>query len=103
MDANYQAGGDLVLSWINPSAATNWDRVNQIRITIEDTNGNTVGHVKTINTNQTVTLPAALIQALKDTGDGTLAKWRIQTRAYNPLPTTNLQYARGYSNKVVLT
>jgi hypothetical protein len=91
-----------VLSWTNPSAATNWDRVDQIRFSFLDTRCNSVGKARTINTNQTVTLPAALIQVMKDTGDGTLAKWRIQTRAYNSLPTTNLQYARGYSNKVVL-
>jgi len=40
------SGGDLVLSWINPTGATNWSEVDQLRIVLFDGTGKDVLYIR---------------------------------------------------------
>lgn len=99
MSAIWQ-GGDLQLSWSNPTTEPNWDQVKQLRIVIEDDLGNKVLYVRPPTTDESITLPEALLsQAAGLRGGNALQKWRVQTRAFD---SNGMNFARGYSNKMDL-
>lgn len=89
--------GDLVLNWTNPTGATNWSEVDQLRILVFDGTNKDILNVRTGPTTDTVTIPANLVSQAAGLGDGTLARWEVQTRAYDENSTN---FARGYSTQV---
>ena len=94
------SGSDLNLSWTNPTAATNWSSVNQVRIVLKDASNQDVAYVKVPLASSSVVLPAAMLDVMRTLGDGTLATWHVQTRTIGN--ADNNQIARGYSASVAL-
>jgi len=92
-------GGDLTLSWEDPTAAANWSEVSRIQVALFDGAGAEVLYVRLPSTDAEVTVPGALISQAAALGDGLLTQWQVQTRAYD---ANNMNYARGYSARVAL-
>jgi len=99
MNATWQSD-DLVLSWVNPISEPNWSRVDTIRITLYDKSGFS-GLLEVAPANESIVVPSAFIQDIKNHGSGTLYGWRIQTLTHTNDPS-NHQNARGWSNFVYL-
>ncbi len=94
------SGGNLVLSWTNPTDEENWALVGQLRIVIFDELGNDVLYVRVALTDERVILPADLVtQAVDLQGGSFLSMWEIQTQA---LDTDGTSLARGYSETIAL-
>lgn len=94
------SGGDIELSWSNPTTEANWDEVDQIRIVILDDLGNSVLYIRVPTTDESLTIPLALIaQAAILQGGSRLDIWQIQTRAYD---SNGMNFARAYSNNTTL-
>jgi hypothetical protein len=92
--------GDLQLSWSNPTSESNWDEVNQLRIVITDNLGNSVLYVRPAVTDESITIPAALVaQSAALQGGSGLATWHVQTRAYS---TDGMNYTRAFSYEQTL-
>jgi hypothetical protein len=91
------SNGDLVLSWTNPTYEVNWLEVDQMRVVLFDADNNDVVFVSVNVTDETVTLPAALVNkaAVLYNGSG-ISSWQVQTRAYDEY---GMNYARGNSNR----
>jgi len=87
--------GDLILSWTNPTGAANWSYVDQIRIVLFDGDGNDRLFVSLDVTEESVTLPAALIDKAISLGSAGMVSWQVQTRAYDD---NGMNYARGNSS-----
>lgn len=92
-------GNDLVLTWTNPLGAANWAVVDQLRIKLFDGTGKSVMYIRLYPSADTVTINGNLLNQAVELGAGTLASWEVQTRAYDE---SNMNFARSYSNKVVL-
>ena len=91
MTAVKSVAGDLTLSWTNPTSATNWARVNQMRIGLL-ASGNDALYIRPVLGTETITIPASVINQVEAT-TGPLTQWQIQTRTL----TNGLNEARGYS------
>ncbi len=98
MQSDYQ-NGDLVLSWTNPDDEANWDEVDQLRIVIFAADGAEAIYIRANSSDETLTIPASLVDQASNLGHGALSSWQIQTRAYD---TNGMNYARGYSNEIDL-
>lgn len=93
-------GGDLELSWANPTTDSNWEAVDQLRIVIFDDLGNSVIYIRPATTDTSVTIPSALLTQATTLQDGNrLDSWQIQTRSYDP---NGMNYSRAYSNTIAL-
>ena len=96
MQSEYQ-NGDLVLSWTNPDDDANWDEVDQLRIIIFAADGAEAIYIRANSSDETLTIPASLVDQASNLGHGAISSWQIQTRAYD---TNGMNYARGYSNEI---
>ena len=96
MQSEYQ-NGDLVLSWTNPDDEANWNEVDQLRIVIFTADGAEAIYIRANSSDETLTIPASLVDQASNLGHGALSNWQIQTRSYD---TNGMNYARGYSNEI---
>ena len=92
--------GDLELSWVNPTTDPNWKEVDELRIIVFDGNGSDVLYIKAYPANSIVTIPASLVSQAAALGSGSLARWEVQTRAYD---VNSMNFARGVSNRVEIS
>lgn len=95
MNSLYNISGDLELSWTNPTGQVNWGEVDELRIVLVDDVGNEVLFVKLEPTEESFTIPAALVaQAATISGGSAVNRWRIRTRARD---SNNHTFAGGFS------
>ena len=90
------AGGDLHLSWTNPTNEPDWDRVTRLKIAINSSatgNGTELAYIDVASSANSVVIPAAMIADM----NGTVAGWQVQARTYTGNPA-NSQIARSYSD-----
>lgn len=93
-------GGDLELSWVNPTSEGNWIEVDQLRIVIFDDLGNSVLYIRVSPGEESVVIPSALItQAVNLHGSNRLDFWQVQTRAYD---SNDMNFSRAYSDNATL-
>lgn len=88
-------GGDLQLTWVNPTSDAQWSEVDQIRILLYDGTGKYIFHSILNATEELFTIPAAVLTQAAALGDGNVDGWRVQTRAYD---SSGFNNARSYSN-----
>ncbi len=89
--------GDLVLSWTNPTAEANWANVTRITLAVYDGAEKAVLFIRAATPAATeVRVPASLLSQAAALGNGTLAKWEVQTKASD---ANSSEYARGYSDR----
>lgn len=92
--------GDLILSWTNPTNEMNWLEVQQLRVMLFDSDYNDLVFISLNATDQTVTIPAELVNKAAALGNSAgIALWQVQTRAYDEY---GMNYARGNSNTKAL-
>ena len=94
------SNGDLILSWTNPTGEANWLEVDQLRVVLFDIHFNDRVFVSLNPTDETVTIPAALVNKAAAFGTGGIAAWQVQTRAYDE---NGANYARGNSTSKYLS
>ncbi len=92
-------GPDLLLQWSNPTTDPAWPDVQQLRVALFDGSGRDVLYVSLSASATEVTIPADVLATARALGDGVVARWEVQTRAYD---TVNMNHARGYSARVDL-
>jgi hypothetical protein len=93
-------GGDLQLSWTNPTGDPAWSEVDQLVIRVYDDLGNEVLWVRMAPTAESVTIPAALVaQAETLLGGTSLNMWHIQTLAFD---SNDMEFSRSYSSMVII-
>jgi hypothetical protein len=94
------SNGDLILSWTNPINEINWLEVHQLRVVLFDADYNELVFVSLNATDQTVTMPADLVNKAAALGNASgIVSWQVQTRAYDEY---GMNYARGNSNSKAL-
>lgn len=89
-----RVGSDLTLNWTNPASEANWTQVERLYVVLLDGAGKDVLYVRLPPTAAQVTISGTLLSRAAALGDGTLAQWEVQTRAYD---SNAMNYARGYS------
>jgi hypothetical protein len=86
-------GGDLGLSWTNPTSDSNWGAVDQLRVVVFDDLGNSVLYIRPAKNDESVTIPSTLVSdAATLRGGSRIDAWQVQTRAYN---TDGINFSRG--------
>ncbi|MEJ2155663.1 MAG: hypothetical protein P8X96_10030 [Desulfobacteraceae bacterium] len=92
--------GDLELSWTNPTGQANWGEVDELVVILSDDVGNEVFYAKLAPTEESFTIPAALVaQAATIAGGTAVDEWRVRTVARD---ATNLVFSGGFSTLVNL-
>jgi hypothetical protein len=94
IDAKILSSGDMEVSWSNPTSATNWNQVNELRMLARSEDGRNALHVKINTAKQKVVIPKSL---MTDTQSlyGDFGSIQIQTRAFD---NNQMNYARGVSD-----
>lgn len=98
MSASWNADGSLTLNWSNPTAASNWNQVQEIRIVAWGITSSQLSerrqlHLKLSPETVSTTIPAATLAAVEM--DSTARHfWQIQTRAYD---ANGVNHARSLS------
>lgn len=95
MNSQYNISGDLELSWTNPTGQANWGEVDELVIVLVDDVGNEVLYAKLAPTEESFTIPAALVaQAATIAGGTAVDRWRVRTVARD---ATDLVFSGGFS------
>lgn len=92
--------GDLILSWTNPTTAATWNEADLLRVNLLTSNYEDLIYVSVDPTEETITIPADLIEKAAEIGKGEVARWQIQVRAND---SNGMNYARSISNTIPLS
>jgi hypothetical protein len=94
IDAKILSSGDMEVSWSNPTSATNWNEVHELRMLARSKDGRNALHVQINSAKQTVVIPKSLMSDAESLY-GDFGSIQIQTRAFD---NNQMNYARGVSD-----
>lgn len=94
IDAKILSSGDMEVSWSNPTSATNWNQVDELRMLARSEDGRNALHVKINTAKQKVFIPKSLMTDAQSLY-GDFGSIQIQTRAFD---NNQMNYARGVSD-----
>ena len=89
-------GSDLTMSWMNPTSDPQWAKVDQLSVVLLDGHNTQVLQVRLPPTATHTTVSGTPLSQAAQLGDGRVASWQVQTRAYD---ANSMNYARGNSNR----